>query len=224
MEIQISDIFVTVTESGAVPRQILNIATLEIPSSSLTVIAGPSGSGKSTLLNVIAGITPISSGSVAAHGETVSNYAETVRDNWRRLKTGLIFQDFNLISELSPLDNILLPASFGRSPSGLRKRATELMSRFGIPQDRKRVGVMSRGEQQRVAVARALIFDPEIILADEPTASLDVVNGRFIIEALVEEATKGKTVIAATHDPELIAKAQQVIRLDHGLVHSGNAE
>jgi putative ABC transport system ATP-binding protein len=216
MGIRLSNVAVTVAESGSAPRTILDIAALDIPPHSLTVIAGPSGSGKSTLLNVIAGVTPASSGTVTAHGETVSSYTEAARDNWRRMKTGLIFQDFNLISELSPLDNILLPASFGRRPGGIGEKARELMARFGIPHDRKRLGLMSRGEQQRVAVARALIFDPEIILADEATASLDVENGRFVIDALAEEAAKGRTVIAASHDPELIARAHQVIRLDHG--------
>lgn len=223
MGIQLSNVAVTVTERGAVARAILSITALEIPPRSLTVITGPSGSGKSTLLNVIAGVTPVSSGEITAHGEIVSSYPEAARDNWRRVSTGLIFQDFNLISELSPIDNILLPASFGRRPGGIREKARELMTRFGIPEERKRLGLMSRGEQQRVAVARALIFDPEIILADEPTASLDVDNGRFVIDALVEEAAKGKTVIATSHDPELIAKAHRIIRLDHGHISLGNA-
>ena len=223
MGIQLSNIAVMVREGGAASRAILELAALEIPSRSLTVIAGPSGSGKSTLLNLIAGITPASSGTISAHGESVSNYSEAARANWRRMKTGLIFQDFNLISELSPLDNILLPASFGRHPHGMREKARELMTRFGIPEDRNRLGLMSRGEQQRVAVARALIFDPDIILADEPTASLDVDNGRFVIDALTEEASKGRTVVAASHDPELIARAYQIIRLDHGQVSLGIA-
>ena len=224
MSIRLTDVTVAVVEGRAAQRAILDIDVLEIPSGSLTVIAGASGSGKSTLLNVIAGVTPISSGTVVAHGQTVSDYSESVRDNWRRLTTGLVFQDFNLISELTPLDNVLLPACFGRSPAGMRRRALDLMSRFHIPEDRKALKIMSRGEQQRVAVARALLFDPAIILADEPTASLDVESGRFVIDALVEEAARGKTVIAASHDPELIAKAQNSIRLNHGRVTSRNAE
>jgi putative ABC transport system ATP-binding protein len=223
MGIKLSNLRVTVTESGSSPRAILDIASLEIAPATLTVITGASGSGKSTLLNVIAGVTPASTGTVWAHGDGVSDYSEAARDRWRRFNTGLIFQDFNLISELSPLDNILIQASFGPHPAQIREKAKALMARFGIPLDRKSLGVMSRGEQQRVAVARALIFDPQIILADEPTASLDIDNGRFVIEALVEEARKGRTVVAASHDPQLIAAASHVIRLDHGRLFPENA-
>ncbi|MGF6178345.1 ATP-binding cassette domain-containing protein [Ensifer sp. 4252] len=198
-------------------RAILAIEDLSFSPGELTVVAGPSGSGKSTLLNVIAGITPITSGSVTVLGEKVTELQGSRRDAWRRWTVGMIFQDFNLIGELSPLANIRLPESFGKV-AGAATNASSLMKRFGIPEDRATVSHMSRGEQQRVAIARALLFDPPLILADEPTASLDTKNGNFVIDALIEEAAKGKTVIAVSHDPEFNARAATTIHLDHGRV------
>ncbi|WP_426131690.1 ABC transporter ATP-binding protein [Pararhizobium sp. PWRC1-1] len=215
--VSLQRILVDVSDSLRSKRAILTIDDLIFRPGELTVVAGPSGSGKSTLLNVISGITPVNSGSVSAFGETVTELRESRRDAWRRRTVGMIFQDFNLIGELSPLDNIRLPLSFGKSAQSAID-AGSLMHRFGIPSDRTTVSRMSRGEQQRVAIARALLFDPPIILADEPTASLDTKNGAFVIEALIEEAAKGKTVIAVSHDPELVARAATTIYLDHGRI------
>ncbi|USJ28550.1 ABC transporter ATP-binding protein [Ensifer adhaerens] len=198
-------------------RDILAIDELSFPPGELTVIAGPSGSGKSTLLNVISGITPATSGSITVLGEKVTDLREGRRDVWRRQTVGMIFQDFNLIAELSPLANIRLPESFGKSARAA-ENAKSLMRRFGIPEDRSSVSLMSRGEQQRVAIARALLFDPPLILADEPTASLDTKNGSFVIDALIAEAARGKTVIAVSHDPAFAARAATTIHLERGRI------
>lgn len=215
--ILLQGIRVDVADSLRSKRAILTVDELVFQPGELTVIAGPSGSGKSTLLNVISGITPVTSGSISAFGETVTDLRESSRDAWRRRTVGMIFQDFNLIGELSPLDNIRLPLSFGK-PARTATDAGVLMERFGIPSERARVSLMSRGEQQRVAIARALLFDPPLILADEPTASLDTQNGAFVIEALIAEAAKGKTVIAVSHDPEFAGRAATTIHLDHGQI------
>ncbi|MBW0368321.1 ABC transporter ATP-binding protein [Ensifer adhaerens] len=196
-------------------RDILAIDELSFPPGELTVIAGPSGSGKSTLLNVISGITPATSGSVTVLGEKVTDFREGHSDAWRRRTVGMIFQDFNLIKELSPLANIRLPESFGKTARSA-ENAKSLMQRFGIPEDRSSVSGMSRGEQQRVAIARALLFDPPLILADEPTASLDTKNASFVIDAMIAEAAKGKTVIAVSHDPAFAARAATTIHLERG--------
>ncbi|APG87506.1 ABC transporter (plasmid) [Sinorhizobium americanum CCGM7] len=215
--VSLKKINVEVPDTASARRAILSIEDLSFPPGELTVVAGPSGSGKSTLLNVISGITPLTSGSVTVFGETVTDFRESRRDAWRRQTVGMIFQDFNLIGELSPLDNIRLPESFGKAARPAAD-ARSLMKRFGVPEDRTTVSRMSRGEQQRVAIARALLFDPQIILADEPTASLDTKNGSFVIDTLIEEAAKGKTVIAVSHDPEFAARAATTIHLDHGRV------
>jgi len=215
--VSLQRIFVDVADSLRSKRAILTIDDLIFRPGELTVVAGPSGSGKSTLLNVISGITPVTSGSVSAFGETVTALRESRRDAWRRRTVGMVFQDFNLIGELSPLDNIRLPLSFGKSARSAIDVGS-LMQRLGIPSDRTTVSRMSRGEQQRVAIARALLFDPPIILADEPTASLDTKNGAFVIDALIREAAKGKTVIAVSHDPEFAARAATTIYLDHGRI------
>jgi putative ABC transport system ATP-binding protein len=215
--VSLRQIRVEVPDSANDRRAILSIEDLSFPPGELTVVAGPSGSGKSTLLNVISGITPPTSGSVKVFGELVTDFRESRRDAWRRRTIGMIFQDFNLIGELSPLDNIRLPESFGK----VVRPAVDprsLMKRFGVPEDRTTVSRMSRGEQQRIAIARALLFDPPIILADEPTASLDTKNGTFVIDTLVEEAAKGKTVIAVSHDPEFSERAATTIQLDHGRI------
>ncbi|WP_104668390.1 ABC transporter ATP-binding protein [Ensifer adhaerens] len=198
-------------------RDILAIDELSFPPGELTVIAGPSGSGKSTLLNVISGITPATSGSITVLGENVTDLREGRRDVWRRRTVGMIFQDFNLIAELSPLANIRLPESFGKAARAA-ENAKSLMRRFGIPEDRSSVSRMSRGEQQRVAIARALLFDPPLILADEPTASLDTKNGSFVIDALIAEAARGKTVIAVSHDPAFAVRAATTIHLERGRI------
>ncbi|NML44407.1 ATP-binding cassette domain-containing protein [Ramlibacter sp. G-1-2-2] len=186
----------------------------------LTAIVGPSGSGKSTLLHAMAGIVVPEQGEVCC-GETVVNRLdERRRDAWRLANCGMVFQDFRLIDELDALGNTLLPAQFRRvrvSPE-LKARADELLTRFEVPQRAGPVARFSRGEQQRVALARALLLDPPLILADEPTASLDAGNGQRIAQSLLDLARAGKTVIAVTHDDKLMAAADHVLTLRAGCI------
>jgi putative ABC transport system ATP-binding protein len=117
---------------------------------------------------------------------------------------------------LSPLANVLLPASFSRAANGTRNRAEALLMELGVPLDRKTTPLLSRGEQQRVALARALLFDPPVILCDEPTASLDANASGAVAERLAALARAGKTVLAVSHDPVVKAQADQLFQLDHG--------
>ena len=171
-DLQIQHLKVAFLDAKGESFTALQTARIDFPRSAITVLCGPSGSGKSTLLQVIAGLISPQSGDVRWLGETVSTKTETARDRWRLQNIGYVFQDFQLIPELSPLANVALPASFGKN-SLPKNRAAELLNTFQVPLSRRRTSELSRGEQQRVAFARALLFDPQIILADEPTASLD---------------------------------------------------
>lgn len=179
-------------------------------------ITGPSGCGKSSLLNLISGLALPTTGEVCWQGEVVSAPPESARDAWRRTSLGFVFQDFHLIPEIGALANILLPASFGTTPDRTAREAEArgLCARFGLTDLDRPAGTLSRGEQQRVAVARALAHRPALILADEPTASLDAENGAAVGTALVTEAAAiGATLICATHDPALLARFETRLAL-----------
>ncbi|MDP3897350.1 MAG: ATP-binding cassette domain-containing protein [Mesorhizobium sp.] len=207
----------SVPGADASSRTLIDIAEIAFQPATLTAIAGPSGSGKSTLLYLLAGLLAPERGMVVWDGRNIAGEGEGARDRWRRDHAGFIFQNFHLLEELSPLDNVLAPAWFANfSARPWRARASALLDRFGVPREAKRTTFLSRGEQQRVAIARALLFDPRIVFADEPTASLDAAAGEGVIGALAEMAGAGKTVIVVTHDPQLLARAARIIRLDHG--------
>ena len=197
---------------------VVEVPALAAKPGALLAIAGPSGSGKSTLLYVMAGLERPGRGEVRWGGIDIAALGEAARDAWRRRNVGFIFQDFHLIEEMPAEDNVLVPAFFERWSAGpLRPRARALLAEFGVPDGRRPVSRLSRGERQRVALARALLFDPPVILADEPTASLDAAAGAQVAATLAALAHgAGKTVIAVTHDPALIAAADRTVRLDHG--------
>ncbi|WEK05911.1 MAG: ATP-binding cassette domain-containing protein [Candidatus Devosia phytovorans] len=197
---------------------IIDLPQLAVAPGSLTVLAGPSGSGKSTLLYLLSGLLRPDAGSVFWQDENIASLSEGRRDRWRRQKAGFIFQNFHLIEELTPLDNVLVPLWFDRfSAATARNRARDLLEQLEVPLNRAKTSLLSRGQQQRVAIARALISDPQVIFADEPTASLDAVSGETVITTLRKLAkNEGRTVLVATHDPALRAVADSVVQLDHG--------
>ena len=205
--------------NGAGAVTALEIAQLSVPPGTQLAVTGPSGSGKSTFLYAIGGLLRPQRGRVLWDGRDILNEAKSARDRWRRHTVGFAFQDFHLLAELTPLQNVLLPASFERftGDRGIRARAVALLEHFAVPQARKSTAGLSRGEQQRVALARALLFDPPVILADEPTASLDAKAGAIVIEILLQlSAQEGRTVIAISHDQELLKRFASVVALDHG--------
>jgi putative ABC transport system ATP-binding protein len=202
----------------------LAIERLSVPRGALLAVTGPSGSGKSTLLYAIAGLIRPQRGAIRWDGGNILAEKEAARDRWRRHSIGFAFQDFHLLPELTPLQNVLLPASFERwtIDRAVRARAVALLERFAVPQARRTIGALSRGEQQRVALARALLYDPPVILADEPTASLDAAAAAVVADRLARLSSEdGRTVIAVTHDPTLIARCGSQIALEHGRLSAG---
>jgi putative ABC transport system ATP-binding protein len=204
--------------TGEHVQALINVSAVFAPGR-LAVIIGPSGSGKTTLLHCLGGIVVPAAGSVRYADTRVETLGETARDAWRRRHCGLVFQDFRLLDELDALGNVLLPARFAqfRLPDQLRERARALLAGFDVPRRGGPVARLSRGERQRVALARALLLDPPILLADEPTASLDRGNAETIAAELQRLAkADGRIVICASHDERVAARADDTLALQAG--------
>lgn len=201
------------------PFRVLDIPDFVVPPGALIGLRGPSGSGKTSLLHLAAGFFLPDAGSISWGDVVVSALPGAVRDRWRRETVGFVFQDFHLVPELDVLANITLPASFSgwRRTESQVSRATALAGRMGLTDLRRRAAVLSRGEQQRVAIARALFNAPALILADEPTASLDPAHAAEVGALLVEVAKEsGATLLCASHDPALLARMQQAAVIGDG--------
>jgi putative ABC transport system ATP-binding protein len=219
----VSGLSVRYRDAGGKLFAAVALARHEFAPGTFTAICGPSGSGKTTFLHALSGIVKPSSGAVSFQGRTVTNLSEAQRDAWRRQTVGYVFQDFQLVPELSPLANVGLPGTFAKNsvPAG---RARQLLEEFGVPPDRSRASDLSRGEQQRTAFARALYFDPPVILADEPTASLDAENGALVIARLHALAKAGKIVIAVSHDADLVRASGAQLNFARGKLDSERAK
>ncbi|MDT8781939.1 MAG: ABC transporter ATP-binding protein [Candidatus Bathyarchaeota archaeon] len=194
--------------------------TFDIPRGSFVVICGPSGSGKTTLLNILSGIDRPTKGEVQVNGQDLTGKDEDFLADFRCLHTGFVFQAYNLVSTLTVAENIAFPMEWLRkTPQEIETRVSELLSSVGLA-DRENhfPSQLSGGEQQRVAFARALANDPELILADEPTGNLDSKNAERILKVLQELKEKGKTVIVSTHEKQVREFADIVITLKNGRV------
>ncbi len=193
---------------------------LHIEEGRYVVIMGPSGSGKSTLLNILGCLDTPTSGSYSLAGEDVSRLDDDQLSMIRGTRIGFIFQSYNLIAQLSVIENIEVPMYYqGLSEHESAGRATELAEMVGLSNRlRHRPTELSGGQQQRVAIARALANDPVIILADEPTGNLDSASGAEILDILDDLHQRGKTLIAVTHDEGIAARAERVIRLLDGQI------
>ncbi|QRZ16170.1 ATP-binding cassette domain-containing protein (plasmid) [Paracoccus methylovorus] len=205
----------------------LHIPDLTLPAGGRMSVAGPSGSGKSTLVNVITGLERPTTGRVLWNGTDIAALPEAARDRWRGMNVGLIMQDFHLFPGLSALENVLLPARLARvADRAMTARAAGLLAEVGLSRPDQSVETMSRGEMQRVAVARALLRRPGVIVADEPTASLDPANGVAIGSLLIGLAEQtGATLIVVSHDPGLIARLPRRLMLAGGtLMHDDMTE
>ena len=211
--------------SGAGRTVALESITLRIDSGQFVAAAGPSGSGKTSLLNLIGAIDTPSEGTVRIDGKDLGDLSENQLAELRLLKTGFIFQNFNLVPVLSAAENVELPLLFmpDLGTRERRRRVSEALSRVGMANGSdRRPAQLSGGEQQRVAVARAIAGRPAIVLADEPTANLDHETGASVIELMHElNREHGTTFLYSTHDPELIRLADRVIRLRDGRLAEG---
>jgi len=205
---------------------VLSVSDLHISAGSRVAINGPSGSGKSTLVNVIAGLERARIGRVNWGETDLAGLGEGARDRWRAAHVGLVMQDFHLFPGLSARENVLLPARLARKADGaLTARAGDLIDRVGLARPDQRIETMSRGEMQRVAVARALLRSPGVIIADEPTASLDAANGAAIGALLLDLAEEtGATLVVVSHDPRLIGTMPRRITLAGGRIVADSRE
>ncbi|HET6989571.1 MAG TPA: ABC transporter ATP-binding protein [Kribbella sp.] len=199
----------------------LDGVSLEIRAGEAVAVMGPSGSGKSTLLSMVAGLDRPTSGSVVVHGDDLGTLDEKGLALYRRRRIGMIFQFFNLLDDLSALDNVSLAAQLtGTSASAARKRALELFDELGIA-DRRNIypAQLSGGERQRVAVARALMNRPAVLLADEPTGALDTRAGEQVMDLLLDLNQIGQTLLLVTHDQQLATRcASRVIEFVDGQI------
>ena len=221
-----SDDYVAIAEeltkhfkSGPAVVRAVDGVGFRLPRGKMVALRGPSGCGKSTLLNLIGALDRPDSGRLIVDGVDVSRLSGGGEVAYRRRKVGFVFQQFNLVPQLSATENVTLPMEFVGGTNGTSKsRARELLRRVGLAQDRheRRPAKLSGGEQQRVAIARALANEPPIILADEPTANLDSKTGRLIVELLRSFRKEGRTVIIATHDTDIAAEADIILEMRDG--------
>ncbi len=212
---------VSKTYDGAGGRAALDEVSLDIEGGELTAIMGPSGSGKSTMLNLIAGVDRPSGGRVRVAGEDLGRLSEARLARFRRARLGFVFQFFNLLGNLTVLENVLLPAQLqGTRSTAARARAMELLARLGIAELADQYPArLSGGQQQRVAVARALINRPLLLLADEPTGAMDTHSGGQVMELIQGFNREGQTVLLVTHDAKLATRhAGRVVTLIDGRV------
>ncbi len=214
--VEIRDLGKSYLEGGR-EHTVLRGAAATIGRGELVVLLGRSGSGKSTLLNLLAGIDLPSAGEVVIDGVPLSRLGERARTLFRRDHIGFVFQFFNLIPTLTVEENLLLPLELkGNAGSAARRAALALLAEVGLAErsasfpDR-----LSGGEQQRLAVARALVADPMLVLADEPTGNLDLETGLEVLD-LLDRLTRraGKTMVMVTHSPEVVGLADRVFRIE----------
>ncbi|MCC6616935.1 MAG: ABC transporter ATP-binding protein [Anaerolineae bacterium] len=225
--LQISGLQKTYTE-GTRTRQILDGIDLTIEDGEFFVILGKSGSGKSTLLNLISGIDDPEAGHVIIHETDITRLSEYERTRFRRDQIGIVFQFFNLIPTLTVLENITLPLELrGDDRREAERRAIALLERVGLGHRAASFpDKLSGGEQQRIAIARALVTEPALVLADEPTGNLDEDTGKLVLTLLLELTRDAeRTLIMATHNPEIVPLADRVCRIHEGkLVVTKQAE
>ena len=198
----------------------LSDVNLSFNKGELVSVIGESGSGKSTLMNLIGGLDSDYCGELFANGKDIRKFRRKELDKYRKNKVGFVFQSFNLISHLSVLDNVTIAMTLSNVKKKERiKRAKEMLTEFGLKNHiNKKPNQLSGGQKQRVAIARALINDPEIIIADEPTGSLDSKTSMQVLEIMKEIAERGKLVIMVTHSEKVASCSSRVIKIADGKI------
>lgn len=214
------------TRFGGNQVQALSNVNFSVESGEYVAIMGESGSGKTTLLNILAALDRPTAGDVFLNGKALSDIRERDLAAFRRSHLGFVFQDFNLLDTFSLQDNIFLPLVLaGTDYPTMRKRLEPIAQQLGITDILSKYPYeVSGGQKQRAAVARALITDPQIILADEPTGALDSHTGREVLTMLQQLHAAGNTVVLITHDNSIAVQAQRIIRLEDGhVIYDGDA-
>jgi putative ABC transport system ATP-binding protein len=207
-------------QTGSSRQDILRRVDLQIDPGEYVAIMGKSGSGKSTLLNILGALDSTDSGEYILAGKPVHKMRQSKRTALRNTEIGFVFQQFQLIPNLSVYQNVLLPLTYGRKKLGRKKaRVLQLLEEVGLADKRKqKPSRLSGGEKQRAAIARALVNEPSILLADEPTGSLDEATTKTILQLFDRVHQQGTTIVVITHDQEVADRAQRVIHLKDGVL------
>jgi putative ABC transport system ATP-binding protein len=206
--------------NGDVLTKVLHDVSFSVDEGEFISITGPSGSGKSTLLNILGLLDDASTGEYILNGENVTKLTEDEQSHVRNREIGFVFQSFNLLQRSSVLENVVLPSIYaGMKRDNREEKAKNLLSQVGLgDQVLKRPNQLSGGQQQRVAIARSLINDPAIVLADEPTGNLDSKSGHDVMEIIKKLNKEGRTIIMITHDMDIAKQAQRIIHIRDGKV------
>jgi len=207
---------------GRAARLVLDGVGLDVDADEVVAVLGRSGSGKSTLLNLLGGLDDPDAGRITLAGERMTGRGARALARVRLRHIGFVFQQFQLIEECTGIENVLLPTRLPGAPAGGARRAAKLIAELGIKHVADHLPhELSGGEQQRFALARALVNDPELVLADEPTGSLDSDNGAAVLELL--RGLGGRAIVIVTHEPEAAAVADRVLHLSDGLLAAAPA-
>ncbi len=210
-----------VYDTGKVKVDALRGMDLEVRKGEMVVIVGPSGCGKTTLLNCLSGIDDVSSGEVYIRGMLLSDLKDNERTDYRAARMGFVFQAYNLIPVLTAVENVELPLLIlGVNPKEARRKAVESLAAVGLEQEALRKPMeMSGGQQQRIAIARAIVNDPEVVFADEPTGNLDSETSQEVVTLLRElNRSMGLTLLIVTHDPAVNQYADRILTMSSGQI------
>ena len=205
-------------------RLVVDRVSLRVRRGDWLAIMGPSGCGKSTLLQMLGGLTTPTSGTVRVAGTSLGDCSDSRRARVRRRHVGYVFQRYNLIDELRVVDDVSLPLRLNGVPGRrARAEAMQLLERLGLAhRAHARPGELSGGEQQRAAIARALVARPDVVLADEPTGALDSSTAQSVIELLGDASQQGRTIVMVTHDASVAAAAHDVVHMVDGALRAAN--
>ena len=209
---------------GASEVEALRGIDMEVGRGEMVAIVGPSGSGKTTLLNCLSGLDGFDGGQVSVDGHDLAKLSDRERTAYRRKNMGFVFQAFNLLPVLSAVENVEIPLLLqGVSSGTARRRALEMLETLGLAHRAgHRPDQLSGGEQQRVAVARALVHQPAVVWADEPTGNLDTEVTQVIVELLIRMNKQGQTIVLVTHNPQVAERAARTLRMRDGRLEQSN--
>ena len=211
---------------GATDVEALRGVDVQIARGEMAAIMGPSGSGKTTLLNCLSGLEQIDAGKILVDGRDLAALSDDARTEWRGRSMGFIFQAFNLLPVLTAAENVEIPLLLtGTRPKKARARAIEILEEVGLgDRTRHRPDQLSGGEQQRVAVARALVHEPSVVWADEPTGTLDSESAEHVMALLGRMNANGQTIVIVTHANEVAAHTTRTIHVRDGIIADGSLE